>query len=97
MLRKLDKIICFPEETALMLRDFEHALFRSVTVSTLLSGLSVNLSSSKMNKDEWIMRHANRELKLFQTLVCHFYMVRTVATKSDMYDKTSKVTINIHR
>ncbi len=43
MLRRLDKLIGFPEQTALMLRAFERRLLRRVSLSTLLAGVAVPL------------------------------------------------------
>ena len=75
ILRKLDKIIAFPEETALLLRDYEHNLFSQTTVSTLLAGLTHNLAAPKLRKGEWLMQKFDSDLRLFQKLVSHFYLV----------------------
>ena len=72
ILRKLDRIVGFPEETALMMKNFEMELFCSksrsrqkVTLSTLLSGCAYDLSGSSQSAD----------LALFGRLVSHFYLV----------------------
>ena len=72
ILRRLDRVIGFPEEGALMLRDFEHAIFGETTVKQLLQGLVKNLSKRKS--------HANKSQKQntvlhFHRIVAHFYLV----------------------
>jgi hypothetical protein len=89
ILRRLDKIIAFPEETALLLRDYERRLFGQVTVSTLLAGLTHNLAVPKQRRGEWIMQNAETDLKLFQKFVSHFYLVRTRERKCSICNVSS--------
>ena len=75
MLRRLDKLIGFPEQTALMLRSLERRLFLSkVGVSTLLCGAAVALCPDEEEGRTLILK-PTRERRLFEKLVAHFYLV----------------------
>ena len=70
ILRRLDRVIGFPEEGALMLRDFEHAIFGGTTVKQLLQGLVKNLSKRKTNANK-----SQQNVLHFHRIVAHFYLV----------------------
>ena len=72
MLRRLDRVIGFPEEGALMLRDFEHALFGGTNVKQLLQGLVKNLAKRKGQSSH---RKKEQNVLHFHRIVAHFYLV----------------------
>ena len=72
ILRRLDRVIGFPEEGALMLRDFEHALFGGTTVKQLLQGLVKNLAKRKGQHQR---RKEQNTVLHFHRIVAHFYLV----------------------
>ena len=74
ILRRLDRVIGFPEEGALMLRDFEHALFGGTTVKQLLQGLVKNLAKRKGQHHH--RRKEQNTVLHFHRIVAHFYLVR---------------------
>jgi hypothetical protein len=77
VLRKLDKIISFPEEAALLLREYEHCLFQGVSVSTLLAGIT-HVLCQKSRPQERLMKNSERDYRLFHKLVSHFYLVSEI-------------------
>ncbi len=68
ILRRLDRFLAFPEESALMLRDFEANLLGSSGIADLLSGITHNLTK---NNEET----SRRNLQSFHKIICHFYLV----------------------
>ena len=68
ILRRLDRFLAFPEESALMLRDFESNLLGSTSLLDLMSGVTHNLT-----KDSLIFQQ--QALKRFHKIICHFYLV----------------------
>ena len=69
ILRRLDRVIGLPEETALMLRDYEYTLFRHTSVDQLLKGLAKVLNRPQHPSD------IDREKKHIQD-VCHFQKIQ---------------------
>ncbi len=80
MLRRLDKLIGFPEQTALMLRSFERRLFSSVSVSTLLAGTAFPLCPEEEEEGRTLLLRPRKERRLFEKMVAHFYLVSIVRT-----------------
>ena len=74
ILRRLDRVIGLPEETALMLRDYEYTLFRHTSVDQLLKGLAKVLSRPQHPSDKE-KKHI-QDVCHFQKIVSHFYLVR---------------------
>ena len=74
ILRRLDRVIGLPEETALMLRDYEYTLFRHTSVDQLLKGLAKVLNRPQYPSDKE-KKHI-QDVCHFQKIVSHFYLVR---------------------
>ena len=74
ILRRLDRVIGLPEETALMLRDYEYTLFRHTSVDQLLKGLAKVLNRPQHPSDRE-KKHI-QDVCHFQKIVSHFYLVR---------------------
>eukprot|EP00095_Tigriopus_kingsejongensis_P008942 maker-scaffold199_size265817-snap-gene-1.42 protein:Tk08942 transcript:maker-scaffold199_size265817-snap-gene-1.42-mRNA-1 annotation:"hypothetical protein AGABI1DRAFT_119462" len=72
ILRKLDKIVAFPEETALLLKHYESQLFKEIGMRTLLGSI-VHGMSAKKSHSPYLPR--SEDYNLFQKLVSHFYLV----------------------
>ncbi len=74
ILRRLDRVIGLPEEGALMLRDYEHALFGHTSIQHLLKGLVKPLGTAQTTKrpEE---RTESKDAAHFQQIVSHFYLV----------------------
>ena len=68
-MRRLDRVLGFPEEGALMLRNYEHALLGGVTTNQLLRGLAKVLTNENAGQDQ------QQALLQFQKIVSHFYLV----------------------
>ena len=88
ILRRLDRVIGFPEEGALMLRDFEHALFGGTTVKQLLQGLVKNLAKRKGQHQR---RKEQNTVLHFHRIVAHFYLV-----SSNRHQCWYKLQIKLH-
>jgi len=70
MLRRLDRLVGFPEQTAISLMRAEMEILGEADVKTLMCGLGEDLSGGKDVKGD------RRRWKLAQKLVVHFYLVR---------------------
>ena len=66
-------MIGLPEEGALMLRDYEHALFGHTSVDQLLKGLAKVLNRTQRTASDET-NHIQDNLH-FQKIVSHFYLV----------------------
>ena len=75
ILRKLDKLIAFPEEAAILLKRYEHRLLDGVSAKTFLAGISYGLGS-KSTSD---LQGGPKDAELFHKLVSHFYLVNNLA------------------
>ena len=71
ILRKLDKLIAFPEEAALLLKKYEHHLLGKVSTKTLLAGVTFGLGAKSSSE----LQGGEKDAELFQALVSHFYLV----------------------
>lgn len=71
ILRRLDRFLIFPEESAIMLRDFEYELIDSSNVLDLLACITSDLTLFKNP-------NAQRSLEKFHKIVAHFYMVSEI-------------------
>ena len=76
ILRRLDRVIGLPEETALMLRDYEYTLFRHTSVDQLLKGLAKVLNRPQHPSDRE-KKHI-QDVCHFQKIVSHFYLVSKI-------------------
>ena len=85
ILRRLDRVIGFPEEGALMLRDFEHALFGGTTVKQLLQGLVKNLAKRKGQHHH--RRKEQNTVLHFHRIVAHFYLVSSLLSNINQWAK----------
>lgn len=67
-MRRLDRVIGLPEEGALMLRDYEHALLGRTSVEHLVKGLANKVLSRPALLEE-------EDGDIFDKIVSHFYLV----------------------
>ena len=85
-MRRLDKIIAFPEETALLLRDYESRLLVDVSLNTLLCGITHNLTRKSGEK---IIQPSSKDYAQFQKLISHFYLVSSREKDASVLDLKS--------
>ena len=80
LLRRLDRVIGFPEEGALMLANYEFSLLGQTSTAQLLRGLARVLGRkpgqdfSEARRD----RYSFQALLQFQKIVSHFYLVSSL-------------------